>query len=407
MLRHLQSLPADHLPRMYSTALNSILSPSRVLADELNARYCQSVGNQLGYLISKHDSPSLILSKMRGAFPSDVVEYNRDLKTRCESVSEYPVTNYAPQLHALHYEWYFTAAAALEVSREFLSDQTVAVCIGVPTVASAAIKQGKNVIFVDKNAHSLMRFPDLMRASEVHIMDALQGKRLNLKSDVIIFDAPWYVADILAWLEVASRVVRPGGMIVFALFPPLVRATATLERDLILDLASAVGRVDVIEDALAYETPLFEHEALKACRVHIGDWRYGDLVVIKGAKPIASAFPAAPRRVDVDGAWQTFVIGPQVVKLRNATTERSYSFLTPVADSFLFPAVSARNGSRERIHVWSSKNRVASVGDSQALSEILDRLAEGDCLDSVVRGYENRFGKQIGSQLGAFLGLES
>jgi hypothetical protein len=392
---------------MFSARLKDILVPSETLAHQLDAQYRLALGQLLRDVTSAHRSPPVIFSKMRGAFPSDVVEYGADLKAQSQSPSDHAVIQHSPQLHALHYEWYFTPSGANEISREFVSSRTVTVCMGVPTVASAAIREHKAVIFIDKNAQSLVRFPELMHASEIHIMDAARAGGVGPKADVLIFDPPWYAADTIAWLEAASHLVRPGGTIVFALYPSLVRPTAMLERDLILEIASALGNVGVMEDALAYETPFFEHEALKACGVYAGDWRHGDLVVIKDVMPVGSLFSSAPCRAEIDGSWKTFLIGPQVVKLRNRSTRSADVLLSPIGDSFIFPAVSARNGTRDRIHVWTSKNRVAGVGNTQALSDILNEIAGGACLDSAVQRHERRFGIDIRVQLNEFLGLES
>jgi hypothetical protein len=343
---------------------------------------------------------------MRGVFPTEVVRYDPDLTTLFERTPAYSVAEYSPELHALQYEWYFTPSTARELSREFVTNRTITVCMGVPTVALAAVRERKNPILIDNNAHLLLRFPELTRASEVHIMDALRTSRIEFGADVAIFDSPWYIGDVLGWLKTASHVVRPGGTIVFALFPSLIRPAAILERDLIVEVASAIGKAEITEDALAYETPLFEHEALNASRLQVGDWRRGDLVVIKNVKANANRFPAAPSRREIDGPWQTFLIGRQIVKTRNSARVLADELLARVGESFVFPAVSARDAARSEIHVWTSRNRVAAVADSRVLADILSRIADGASLGSAVQTYESTFGHGIGPQLSTFLGLE-
>lgn len=392
---------------MLSARLKDILAPPEILACQLGAQYRQSLGQRLRDVTSDHCSPALIFSKMRGAFPSEVVEYSADLKMQSQSPSDHAVIEHSPQLHALDYEWYFTPSVASEICREFVSSRNTTICMGVPMIAAAAIRDQKNAIFIDRNAHSLVRFPELMHASEIHIMDAALARGVGPKADVLIFDPPWYAPDTLAWLEAASHLVRPGGTIVFALYPSLTRPTAALERDLILEISSAVGNVDVMENALAYETPLFEHEALKACGVYAGNWRRGDLVVIKAATPITNSLPYAACRAEIDGSWQTFVIGHQVVKLRSRSTCEADVFLNTVGGSFVFPAVSARDGARDRICVWTSRNRIAEVGNFEVLSDILNQMAAGIRLNSAVRKHENKFGMGIRDQLSEFLSLES
>ena len=337
---------------MFTERLRDILAPSKVLASQLESQYRQAVGQRLTDVISKCHSASVVFSKMRGAFPSDVVENSTELKLRCQSPNDQAVPAYNPQLHALNYEWYFTGCSANEISREFVSRRSLTICMGVPTVASVAIAENKNVVYIDKNAHSLIRFPELMRASEVHVMDAVQARRVSLKADALVFDPPWYAVDTLAWLQVASHLVKPGGTIIFALYPALVRPSAKLERDLILEAASAIGRVSIVEDSLAYETPLFEHEALKASDVFcVGNWRYGDLVMVENTKPIRTLISTLRPRNEIDGQWKTFLVGPQVVKVRDSssgpTRASDHVLLSTIGGSCVFPAVSARNGTRE------------------------------------------------------------
>ena len=81
--------------------------------------------------------------------------------------------------------------------------------------------------------------------------------------------------------------------------------------------------------------------------------------------------------------------------------------LSTIGESFVFPAVSARNGTRGTIHAWTSRNRVASVRNAKVLSDILGKVAAGVCLDSAVQSYQGQFGVDIRGQLNAFLALEN
>src|SRR5205814_2540049 len=83
----------------------------------------------------------------------------------------------------------------------------------------------------------------------------------------VVFDAPWYLDDLVRWLTIASHVCRSGGELLFPLFPEWIRPTARNERFTILDLASQIGRVNVQENFLVYSTPQFEAAALAAAGV--------------------------------------------------------------------------------------------------------------------------------------------
>jgi len=362
--------------------------------------------------VDQYRDPTTAFSMMRGIFPGDVIQHAATRKLSAADRSDAIASNYNPQLHPLHYEWYFTYDTALEISREFVSAQGLTICLGAPMIASAAIKRGKDVIFIDQNPRVLARFPELMRASEIHVMDATEAKRLSIKADSLIFDSPWYPGDCLAWLVVASHLVKSGGTIIFGLYPPLVRPTAQLERDLILDIASSIGQVDVKENALPYQTPLFELDALRACGLaQIGDWRRGDLVTIRDKKPLEVSLPRIPRRADIDGTWTSFVIESQVVKLRTNLKRQSDirqdALLGEIDGNFVLPSVSVRDNRRDAVHVWTSRNRVASVSNTSTVFDILRRLEAGICLSDAVQLYHHRFGKNLEHQIQTLLLLES
>lgn len=377
--------------------------PNHGAPGQLEAPYCRAVNTLLTDLLSREILPRDIFPKMRGVFPADLIRYESDLKARCNRENvENEASEYNPQLHALAYEWYFTSDVASALSKEIVSRRGKTICLGVPTVALAAIKNSVNVVLVDQNSHVLNRFPEL-RQIEVHIMDAAEAGRLRVGADVVLFDSPWYLGDTLAWLLAAFRLVKQGGTIVFAMFPSLVRPAASSERELILELAESMGKVHVAEDALGYETPLFEIEALKACGLRsVGNWRRGDLVIISDRKPIGRqrkmrSLHVPKSRQHADGLWTTFLVGSQTVKLRTSKARsagsRRRSLLRPVDGGFVLPSVSVRNTRRREIDLWTSRNRVAGVTDFRLLSTILQQLEAGTSFNRIIRHFRGRVGK--------------
>jgi hypothetical protein len=381
-------------------------------ADRSDSRYRRVVESLLRGLMRRYTSSRVVFSKMRGVFPADLIRYEASLKTRAERERDrHDVPIYDPQLHALNYEWYFTRDVATAISQEFVRGKTI--CLGVPTVASAALKGNKSVVVIDQNAHVMDRFPELARASEIHLMDAVHAGGLNLRADTVVFDSPWYLGDNLAWLLAAFRMVKQGGTIIFALLPSLVRPTAMFERELILEVAASMGSVHVAEDILQYETPLFELEALKACGLwSVGNWRRGDLVVVTNRKLArkqltipSSALPK--RRKDVDGLWNTFVVGSQVIKLRATANEAVdghwRTLLRPVDGSFVLPSVSVRSGRRKEVDAWTSRNRVASTGNARLLFAIFNELQAGAGLSEAIRPFRDRLPRETEQHVRTFL----
>ena len=243
-------------------------------------------------------------------------------------------------------------------------------------------------------------------------MDALEAGRLRIQSDVVLFDAPWYLADVVGWLFAASQLVKLGGTIVFALYPPLLRPTSQLERNFLLDLASSIGSVRIEEDAIVYETPLFEQEALKSFGLPcVSEWRRADVVSVTlcnhGAYSLSHSFV----RSSIDGDWISFVVDEQVVKVRSRPSlppncDRIKDILQPVGTNFLFSSVSARSAQRDCIDVWTSRNRVASSSNTDVLCHILGRLARGESLNRAVRAYASLLPMDCERQMREFLVME-
>jgi hypothetical protein len=244
-------------------------------------------------------------------------------------------------------------------------------------------------------------------------MDATDAGRLGMQADIVVFDSPWYLPDTIAWLLSASKLVKRGGSIVFALYPPLVRAKAKLERELILEIASLMGAVEIKEEALVYETPLFEQEALDGSDLHgLSEWRRADVVRVAVGKSIADTDLDLLRRPLIDGAWRSFVIGDQVVKVRSRSmrleSHRQHKgLLRPLGDNFLLGSVSAGVPQRDLVDVWTSRNRVAASSDTRLLSLILRRLARGESLRQAVRPYVAEIPTEFEHQMHDLLALEA
>jgi hypothetical protein len=179
--------------------------------------------------------------------------------------------------------------------------------------------------------------------------------------------------------------VRPGGLIAFSLYPSLLRPNADVERDEILKQASCLGKVELKERLLLYETPRFEREAMKRSGLILSNnWRRGDLVLIRAS----NAAPASrPCPTQTDESWESFVLGTQVVKLRLSTNGGEEKILAPLDEypDFIFPSVSRRHPDRRQIDLWTSRNRVAKVGQRGAVVAILRHLQKDLNLDNLTK----------------------
>ncbi len=296
--------------------------------------------------------------------------------------------DWTPELHPLDFEWYFTAPAALELARTALSLGTDLVCLGAPTVAYAAaplLAKPSSLLLVDRTPFARRRAPGNARHFDFREHDLDAPLILDRTFSVAVFDAPWYPKHLSSWLTQAVRLVRPGGHVLFPLLGELHRPTAPRDRTRLLDEASTFGRIKTYPSAVLYESPLFERLSLRRHGLHVSThWRKADLVVLHISGSRRPLEP--PPRPPAGERWDTFVIGPQVVKLRRRVPDPGPLSLSPICgcQDFDYDGISTSDPRRSMIDLWSSRNRVARLTRTDLLRRILSLVAEGHGVSEAV-----------------------
>jgi hypothetical protein len=275
---------------------------------------------------------------------------------------EAPRTRGVPELHPADFEWYFTREIAEELASNLTLNGRHHALLGVPTVAVTAARRGLRPVLIDRNLLVRRRFSEI-NDRRVHFLPADLNRPLRVspgrRFDTVFFDGPWYWENTMYWLWQSVNLLRRKGVIQFSLFPARTRPTAPLERETILAYAERIGKTSVYTDALVYETPVFEVEALTSSPS--APLRHGDLVRIEvNGRPR----PPPPPTPAVEPAWTTFVFGTQVVKVRRRCFGPTGALLSPIpgCDGFRLQSVSRRDPLRTHVDVWTSRNRVARVG---------------------------------------------
>jgi hypothetical protein len=314
----------------------------------------------------------------KGMFPA---ELQRRFRERGVALSQstrrinYKPPTYSPELHALDGEWYFTESTRADLVRLI---GTGRVCLlGTPTVAARL--DMSSFILIDRNPFIRDRFNFFEEEANI-VISNVEDTDIGSGFDVVLFDPPWYVPQLLEWFALAARAVSPQGKIMFPLLGELTRPTAQQERETLLTLAAAVGEVEIFPSAIKYDTPLFEQRALAASGIQLdGPWRRADLVSVRVRSLIAAPVATLSSQEDTD-QWSTFVLGSQVVKLRANCAlnynEKMIHHIEGVSDC-LYDSVSRRNPHWNAIDFWTSRNRVAQVGDRAAVEKVLSML-QGD-----------------------------
>jgi hypothetical protein len=144
-------------------------------------------------------------------------------------------------------------------------------------------------------------------------------------------------------------------------------------------LLETLGPVEALPFQALYTTPLFEHETLGAFGLaDVGQWRSGDLV----AATVESLGSWREPPVLEEPQWRRFVLGSQVIAAREGPSETQFgavAFDAPERDgSFLIKSVSSRYPVRERLTVWTSRNRgLVGRGGGLEVLQFLAKLASG------------------------------
>jgi hypothetical protein len=334
---------------------------------------------------------SAIVAALGGLYPS-IVAMTLDALELPYSLPRAPPLreSYAVELHPLLYEWYFTREVAEYLASE-IPPNAESLLLGVPTVAAAMARRSRYAHLVDASPYVNARFPELSSSRVSHTRVEKLSKTFE-PPGVILMDPPWYPEVIKAWLLCAHSIANVGTTIAFSLFPTTTRPTARAERRAVLELARSMGGVSVDHGCLRYQTPLFEEEALRAIGVAaIGDWRQGDLVRIRVTRrqPFGQNVLrwALRRRQRHQRTWVTYVIGRRVVMVATTPTHSGGSLLRPIdgCPANVLTTVSQRDPRRRNIGLWTSRNRVASVGSPKHVGVILRTLESDIELREAVR----------------------
>ncbi len=289
-----------------------------------------------------------------------------------------------PEPHPADFDWRFSVATS-----EFLADLAIQrghdiLCLGTPSVyailkaktAARAMLWDQNPLWLNCrgfNALELKLTP--IRSEKVSVAD-------RHSFDVVVMDPPWYLRYYRSWLSIAAASVRPRGSILMPVFGSLLRPRAEKEVKTLLAAAEQVGTVRRVATRLVYDTPPFEREVFRESGVPmLHCWRTAALASITATVRIDLTAPNALERY----SWDRFVVSDQVVLLRRDTPESSCIVLRPPFDGgrYVPPSTSARDASRHRINLWTSRNRAFSVSGRSRISQLLQRLQKGHTWESV------------------------
>jgi hypothetical protein len=289
-----------------------------------------------------------------------------------------------PVEHALDSDWRFSKDSAIELAALALSvarEGDFIAHVGTPSTFLRCVlgSAGQRHVLLDRNVSVLDAF-EARGVGPPHIMigiDLRAVRRLRLQSAAAIVDPPWYLDDTLLFLGVAAEMCRLGARLILCQPTEGTRPGVAEERDALLAALPSLGLAldEVRSGAVRYVMPHFEALSL---RTAVGDvqiparWRRGDVLVLVRVGSVLRP----QQRLREWQTWREATFGPVRIKLGERPTGED---LGELVTGDVMTTVSRRDPVREHIGLWTSGNRVFTLGSPEAIVKLIS-LCETDLM---------------------------
>jgi hypothetical protein len=276
--------------------------------------------------------------------------------------------------------WPFTSDCARKIAALAEGYGSVAL-LGTPTVFSAIRETQKdNVVLFDSDDYFFRE-----KATEGYVQcdllsDALTSFENNF--DLVIGDPPWYFDEYISWLKAAICLTRPGGTIVFVLYPQNIRDTARHETKQILNtLENLLDEVRGLALAAEYETPSFEQIELIQNGIHPTNWRKAAFV--SGKVPLQKADLTIQARPVRTNLWTERRIGCGRIFVEDVASDNSVFLQTAHPKHRFLSSPSRRDPSRKKANVLSSRGHGLTCSHPRRLLELLNDVRVGSDIEKI------------------------
>lgn len=280
-----------------------------------------------------------------------------------------------PLPHPLDFEWRFTAdtsRALLNHAADLTRPGGDVLLFGTPGLAAEALTLpiGRRLALLAEPNSVTDRLFALNRTTGSPLTIAFCSGGLPRESaDVVLLDPPWYLDFVRPMLAAAAHACRPGGFVLISLPPNGARPTAEADRQAAIVLGKRLGLAFVEHKplAIAYETPFFERNALRAAGIATPpQWRRGDLVVLQKERAPSLPAPSSQR----NRLWTEVAVGRMrlFIRMGGSAAGRDVE-LVPIVAGDVLPSISRRDPRRLLANVWTSGNRMFRTGNPQLLLE--------------------------------------
>ena len=348
-----------------------LIKPSRRIIEQIRARSTLRDGALLHAMRGVHpiDVKEALVSALEADFLRAVFFDSESSKPVLHEIKrdDNPVLNF----------WPFTNDTAQEIAQMCLGHKRIAL-FGVPTVYSVLKGHASSEITLfDSDDYHFRQgsAPDFVKCD---LVSELPGSFEN-EFDLVVADPPWYLDEYHAWFDAAIRLLRPGGEIIFVLFPEEIRDTATDERDAIFSFArGAFDNLSFRLNAVNYETPSFEQVQMLFNGIQPINWRCADLIV--GRLSNKSSLASGPRDRPPD--WIERRIGCGRIFVRNLVSEDVGQFLSFAnTTGAILASPSRRALGRDLPNILSSRGHGLLCNDPNRFVELVSAIKVASDID--------------------------
>lgn len=331
-------------------------------------------------LAAKPSTFAELLGSLPNVYPTDLKALLDELRKQGYETPSFsngdrhhPTDLHLPTPHPLDYEWRYTTATRTDLSRlinEVTPHGTI-VLLGTPSLYLSHAGH-QDVHLIDANA-ALWHYVQPRGNKTFHCVNLLTDQVPELQVNLVVADPPWYPEHLAAFVIVASRLLTDGGVLLLSLPGAGTRPSIGDELASMHDLASKAGlkHQATTTGVLAYETPPFEENALRAAGISVHTpWRHGDLARFTkvGACEVAHDVPPSEH-------WIEYALGSVRIRARAATSDQlDDPRLVPLVSGDILPTVSRRDERRSQALVWTSGNRIYTTLGLAILHVILNAL---------------------------------
>lgn len=303
-----------------------------------------------------------------------------------------------PPPHPLDFEWRFSRLGAeyllAKIAKQGVGDLCLIASTTVALLAGSFGWKGR-LTAIDVNRPVLESASLLRPQIKAVCLDITRDTLPEIQASSVIVDPPWYPEYIPGFLWASAKLCATGGQVLLSVPGEGTRPAIAADRAEVFNLAALYGLevVAVEQQSIAYETPLFERNAMRAAGVmpSVQFWRRGDLVILRRTAMLGGNRPNPPLGTE---AWAE--VSDDGVRIRFRSTvrrNRCCPQLRSIVPGDVLPTISRRDPRRTKVEVWTSGNRVYSCESPDILRVITVALVHGfPVADAVERFLDRQLG---------------